>query len=292
MNRQEFMGQLNRLLAEVPEDERQDALAYYEDYFDAAGPEQEDQVIQDLGSPGKVAAIIRADLREGSRTRGEFTENGYQDDRFSERRQTPARRGESREKGSGSAEKNAWTKESQTGENAGEGHGEPFRKNIWQQRREAWRNQNDNGGSGQGQDRSWQEQEERRARRQPQGLGRWVWLLLLICVAGPVVLGIGGVILGLLGGFLAAALGIALSGIVLLGSGVYHAVIGAMKIAASPASGLVGLGVGLLAVGLGILIFLLCVWLAFRIFPRCFRWVVNAIRGIFRHGGRRDGEEV
>ena len=72
MNRQEFMNQLERLLSDVPEAERQDALAYYEDYFDEAGPEQEAQVIQDLGSPGRVAATIKADLKDGGRNRGEF----------------------------------------------------------------------------------------------------------------------------------------------------------------------------------------------------------------------------
>ena len=45
MNRQEFMNQLERLLSDVPEAERQDALAYYEDYFDEAGPEQEAQAV-------------------------------------------------------------------------------------------------------------------------------------------------------------------------------------------------------------------------------------------------------
>ena len=69
MNRQEFMNQLERLLSDVPEAERQDALAYYEDYFDEAGPEQEAQVIQDLGSPGRVAATIKADLKDGGRNR-------------------------------------------------------------------------------------------------------------------------------------------------------------------------------------------------------------------------------
>ena len=70
MNRQEFMNQLERLLSDVPEAERQDALAYYEDYFDEAGPEQEAQVIQDLGSPGRVAATIKADLKDGGKKQG------------------------------------------------------------------------------------------------------------------------------------------------------------------------------------------------------------------------------
>ena len=62
MNRVEFMGQLERLLWDIPESDRLDALRYYNDYFDEAGPENEAQVIQKLGSPGKVAATIKADL--------------------------------------------------------------------------------------------------------------------------------------------------------------------------------------------------------------------------------------
>ena len=66
MNRVEFMAQLERLLIDLPENERQDALCYYNDYFDDAGEENEGKVIQELGSPGKVAAIIRASYRNGS----------------------------------------------------------------------------------------------------------------------------------------------------------------------------------------------------------------------------------
>ena len=44
------------------ESERKAALEYYQDYFEDAGAENEGKVIQELGSPGKVAAIIRADL--------------------------------------------------------------------------------------------------------------------------------------------------------------------------------------------------------------------------------------
>ena len=51
MKRQEYMQQLAALLAAMPEAERRDALDYYEEYFDAAGPEKEAQTIQELGSP-------------------------------------------------------------------------------------------------------------------------------------------------------------------------------------------------------------------------------------------------
>ena len=58
MKRQEYMQQLAALLAAMPEAERRDALDYYEEYFDAAGPEKEAQTIQELGSPRNVAEKI------------------------------------------------------------------------------------------------------------------------------------------------------------------------------------------------------------------------------------------
>lgn len=58
MTRQEYMQQLAALLAAMPEAERRDALDYYEEYFDAAGPEKKAQTIQELGSPQNVAEKI------------------------------------------------------------------------------------------------------------------------------------------------------------------------------------------------------------------------------------------
>ena len=61
MNRVEFMAELERLLADLPEDERQAAVQYYADYFADAGAENEAEVIRDLGSPEKTAESIKAD---------------------------------------------------------------------------------------------------------------------------------------------------------------------------------------------------------------------------------------
>ena len=44
MNRKQFMEQLERLLSDISEAERQEALEYYEGYFDDAGPENEGEV--------------------------------------------------------------------------------------------------------------------------------------------------------------------------------------------------------------------------------------------------------
>ena len=62
MNRIEFMQQLTALLSDISEGERQEALQYYNDYFDDAGFENEASVIEELESPEKVAKTIKKDL--------------------------------------------------------------------------------------------------------------------------------------------------------------------------------------------------------------------------------------
>ena len=64
MNRNEYMAALRRALSVLPEEERASALRYYEEYFDDAGPENEQRVIADLGAPETVAEQILADYRE------------------------------------------------------------------------------------------------------------------------------------------------------------------------------------------------------------------------------------
>ena len=66
MTREEFLRRLNELLSDVTDEERAEAIRFYEEYLDDAGPEQEAQVLAELGSPEKVAAIIRANV-PGSR---------------------------------------------------------------------------------------------------------------------------------------------------------------------------------------------------------------------------------
>ena len=63
MNRQEFLEKLRLLLGDLSEEEREEAIQYYEDYFADAGPEMEEQVIRELGSPEKVALMIREAIR-------------------------------------------------------------------------------------------------------------------------------------------------------------------------------------------------------------------------------------
>ena len=85
MNRIEFMTELASLLQDVPVAERKEAMQYYNDYFDDAGEENEQQVIEELGEPATVAANIKADLRGDFQDAGEYTENGYTDARYEQK---------------------------------------------------------------------------------------------------------------------------------------------------------------------------------------------------------------
>lgn len=99
MRRTEFLAELERLLADLPEEERQAALQYYEDYFQDAGEENEQEAIRELGGPEKVAATIRADYYGN-----EFHEEDY------DKKAYMTKRPEKSSDGSGSTEKSApWT---------------------------------------------------------------------------------------------------------------------------------------------------------------------------------------
>lgn len=62
MNRIDFMKQLESLLQNISSTEREEALKYYNDYFDDAGAENEKEVIEALGNPARVAENIKRDL--------------------------------------------------------------------------------------------------------------------------------------------------------------------------------------------------------------------------------------
>ena len=56
------MRQLESLLQNISATEREEALQYYNEYFNDAGPENEQNVIEALGNPAKVAENIKKDI--------------------------------------------------------------------------------------------------------------------------------------------------------------------------------------------------------------------------------------
>ena len=59
MNRTEYYEAAGKSAAEYFRYRREEALQYYNEYFNDAGPENEQNVIEALGNPAKVAENIK-----------------------------------------------------------------------------------------------------------------------------------------------------------------------------------------------------------------------------------------
>uniref|UniRef100_UPI003FEFC876 DUF1700 domain-containing protein n=1 Tax=Gemmiger formicilis TaxID=745368 RepID=UPI003FEFC876 len=58
MKKYEYLSELEKRLSALPADARRDALNYYEEYFDAAGPDNENATAAELGDPAETARKI------------------------------------------------------------------------------------------------------------------------------------------------------------------------------------------------------------------------------------------
>lgn len=81
MTKAEYMTRLEKRLRRLPKESRQKALEYFEEYFQEAGPENEAQAIEDLGTPEFAADQIICDMavengkeeRKGERKKGNLS---------------------------------------------------------------------------------------------------------------------------------------------------------------------------------------------------------------------------
>ena len=277
MNREQFIAQLARLLQDLPPAERQEAIRYYQEYFDDAGEENEDAVIQELGSPGKVVASIKANLQYGGSTFGANdtdmentgTESQTKDaDGWQQNGQTMNRWNQSTQQG--------WQNADTQGQNGQQG---------------TWQNADTQGQSGQQQ--TWQNSSTQspyamQARKPKRGVGGWALLIIILVFASPMLLGVGGGALGIFIGilatvfvlwisFFAVAIGMIGGGIAVLIKGILHAI-------SSPAAGLVSMGGGLICIALGILCAVFFLWFTFQLCPRVLRTTLNFISRIVHKG--------
>ncbi len=97
MNRLEFMKELEALLSDISQSEREEALQYYNDYLNDAGVENEQEVLDSLGTPQDLARVIKEGLSDGGE-RGEFTETGYKNEALEEELKNEIARKEKTEK--------------------------------------------------------------------------------------------------------------------------------------------------------------------------------------------------
>lgn len=220
MGRKEFLEQLERLLWDISEQERKEALEFYENYFDDAGEENEATVIQELGSPGKVAATIKADLNENSSEHGEYRETGYTDERFEEKNMPDVQR-------------------------------------------------------------------ERMTQKPKRSSLSWALILLLAIITVPFWGALAVVVLGAAIALVGAAIGVAAAlsfgCIGLLMGGIISLGVAITQFPAIPTVCLVA-GGGLLMICIGLLLLLGFLWLAVKVFPICFRWVIDFIQRVLHRG--------
>lgn len=247
MNRKQFMEELRQLLTGISEEERVEALQYYEDYFDDAGAENEQQVIEELGTPQKVASTICLNLEPGSEQNGEFTESGFQDERFEEKA-TPAAR-------------SSRTKEGDT-----YSYNEAFGE-------QDYHSSYDNMGQGQ---KPWTSKTL-----------KIILIIAIILVGAPVVIPVGiGIVAAVLGlviaayavfaGLVVASVGIGIAGITV-------AVLGIVAAVGFP-SAIIMIGVGLILLAIGLVATAATVRLCIVMYPAIFRIFVNICRWPFYRG--------
>lgn len=315
MDRAQFMEQLARLLSDISESERQEALEYYESYFDDAGAGQESEVIRELGSPGKVAAIIKADLKESNDRYAEYSELGYEDTRTREPGKMPdkytqvARTGENRD---GSHDEN-WNES--RNENRDESRNERQNerrfgrdrarfeqalgragKQFNQAKRKAGESFEKAGSKAQEYSNKARSRAERGYHYEKKRNNAGIILLLIFLVfAAPLIHGAVGGIFGviitilllpflLIFGLGAAALG-------LIAGAVGTIIPGIISCFGNPAAGILAIGIGCLLMALGILLGVAAVWLALKIIPALVRKFTDFCQRILRKL-RRDGENA
>lgn len=266
MNRAEFIKELEYLLQDIPDAEREDAIAYYRDYLEEAGDEHEADAIAEFGSPERVAAIIRADLAGQLENGGAFTDSGYQDERFRDPRYQVAQRRDLPE---------------ECGADGGT------------------RQENGAGGSHRGFGKSWRFWERGGGREAEESVPvrrtfartiKVILMLVLLCLLAPLVLGIGK---GMVGFALAAGLlvivAVLLAGVLtalaLIGA-VVLLVIGVSSLVVEFWTGIVWIGAAIFLLGLGLIGIAVSYLIYGKLLPWCICGIVDRISG-FLHRGRR-----
>ena len=278
MNRADFMRRLAELLADVSPAERDEAIQYYNDYFDDAGAENEQSVIASLGSPEQLARTIKTGLADGGNA-GEFTEKGFsgyeqkRNDEVMDLNQ-PSATGNGGQSGQQSSRQNA--------------------NNNWQQ-----------GGSGQNTNNNWQQNGDtngntgyqyenykktsQNQNKKPMSGGTIALIVILCILASPILLGIGGGLLGIIIGILGAVFGIVVgfgaAAVALLITGVCLFVYGIATMFGMPLGGLAMMGVGMICAAIGLCFLWITVMICGMFIPAAIKGIVKLFNSMFNRGG-------
>lgn len=288
-----FMKELEELLYDISLEERENALRYYEDYFADAGIEKEDDIILELGSPKRVAKIIKSELYANSMdngTSGIYTENGYQSTNYEEDKYEVFS-GEVESDGKGEKDskdrntqyensKNNSYNEYYSNQENDRSHNDRKDYNDYQNyRNQDYSRNNEDKRYNEDYNRYYTEKEKR---------GPNILLIILLIIFGlpiglPVIctgfvllLAFGVIIASLFIGFFVAGIGMSIGGIVAI-------IIGVITLFTLPMNGALICGSGMIVLGLGILFTILSMQLIKVVLPGVVRGVVNILRIPFRN---------
>lgn len=285
MNRAEYMAQLARLLGDVPKAEREEALQYYNDYFDDAGVEEESGVIASLGSPEELARTIKAGLNDGG-SAGEFTEagfSGYGQTHKDEVMQVPPGAGyQNAFTGSqGAGYQNAFTGSQGTGTEyqsaytGSQGTGAGYQ----------------NGNSGYQSAGAGSAAQEGSGRRGGKSAGTIILIAALLVVTSPVWIGLAGAVLSILLAAVVSVLAVIFAflavGVAFVVAAVACFVTGVALAIRLPLAGISVIGVSFLMAAAGILLIWLTVLATGWAVPLIGKGIAALCRRLFGRGGAR-----
>ena len=279
MNRAEFMRQLESLLQSIPAAEREEALQYYNDYFDDAGDENEQDVIEALGNPARVAENIKRDLLESGY--GEVPpKKAVASDRKlieyggveAQAQSNPAASQEVPAVGYRTAENEAGIGSS-SGMNGGTGMGSGVGNGV---------SSSVGVGSGTGVNNAGgyayvgsSEVPVKTVKPEKSGWPGWAVVLLVVGLvfASPLIVGLIGTLIGVLASWIALILSVGMVTLALFIMFLLLVVVGIMCMFVDPISGVALVGGGLLCGGIGLLFLMLTVAMAGIVTPAIFRGI-------------------
>ena len=71
MTKEDFLHELEKKLSRLPSEEREAVMEYYYEYFEEAGPEREQEVLEELKSPSHIASKVLAEFAHKEMSEGD-----------------------------------------------------------------------------------------------------------------------------------------------------------------------------------------------------------------------------
>ena len=294
MNRAEFMRRLTALLQDVPPAEREEALTYYNEYFDDAGEENEAGVIAALGSPEELAKSIKAGLADGGNG-GEFTESGFHGYEQRNKNQLMSTMGrQSGSQGTDGTYQGGAQGNPQSGAQTGSIYGSYGQQANGAGGAYGSYGQQANGAGGAYDPYSQQAGNGQRntqgaPQKKPMTGGQIALIIVLAVLLSPVWIGVLGGLFGGGVGILAGLFGVFVAflvvGVVLTVVGIALVIAGFVAIFGAPLGGLSMIGGGLIMVAVGLVFVWLMVLVVGTAMPALFRGCANLCRRLFHRGG-------